>query len=529
MPESRTPAADAGSGGDADARSRFDVHRGVGRSTATNVIVQFATLATGFVVTPFILRRLGQEAFGLWALMGSLITYGVLFDLGISGAVVKYVAHHRARGEAGRARAVVATALRLYLGLGLLAACASAALAPFVPDIFNVDDAHRRVAVAATVVTGIGVAVAIPLSTPRAVLIGLQRFDLANGLTLAATVLANAGIVVVLVAGGGLLPLLAVGIVVTVVLQPVSVAVVRRVAPDIGYGWSGADRQLVRAILSFSSALSINQIASRLASRTDTIVIGIAQSAASVTPYALALRVGQLVLLLTSQFTKVLMPLAADINARDDRARLRNVLVASTRIALAIGAGVGVTAIVLGGAILAAWVGDRYSRYSTIVTIIAAGGIVSAASLAAANILLAIGRQRVLATLSLANGLANLLLSIVLVLSYGIVGAAIGTLAAESAFALVLLPYTARVVGVTIPELMRDAVARVLVPAAALFAVLELVTRVVDASSPVPLVAVAGAGLVFYALVYVVAAASETERAFYVRITSRTLRRLKVR
>jgi O-antigen/teichoic acid export membrane protein len=309
----------------------------------------------------------------------------------------------------------------------------------------------------------------------------------------------------------------------------VSVAVVRRVAPDIGYGWSGADRQLVRAILSFSSALSINQIASRLASRTDTIVIGIAQSAASVTPYALALRVGQLVLLLTSQFTKVLMPLAADINARDDRARLRNVLVASTRIALAIGAGVGVTAIVLGGAILAAWVGDRYSRYSTIVTIIAAGGIVSAASLAAANILLAIGRQRVLATLSLANGLANLLLSIVLVLSYGIVGAAIGTLAAESAFALVLLPYTARVVGVTIPELMRDAVARVLVPAAALFAVLELVTRVVDPSSPVPLVAVAGAGLVFYALVYVVAAASETERAFYVRITSRTLRRLKVR
>jgi hypothetical protein len=76
---------------------------------------------------------------------------------------------------------------------------------------------------------------------------------------------------------------------------------------------------------------------------------------------------------------------------------------------------------------------------------------------------------------------------------------------------------------------MRDAVARVLVPAAALFAVLELVTRVVDPSSPVPLVAVAGAGLVFYALVYVVAAASETERAFYVRMTSRTLRRLKVR
>ena len=62
----------------------------------TNYVAKIATLATGFVMTPFMLHRLGADQFGLWVLVASVVAYGGLLDFGLSSAVVKYVARYRA-------------------------------------------------------------------------------------------------------------------------------------------------------------------------------------------------------------------------------------------------------------------------------------------------------------------------------------------------------------------------------------------------------------------------------------------------
>ena len=55
-------------------------------------------LAMGFFLTPFLLRRSGPAEYGLWLLVGQVMAYAELFDLGITGAVVKYMAEHFATG-----------------------------------------------------------------------------------------------------------------------------------------------------------------------------------------------------------------------------------------------------------------------------------------------------------------------------------------------------------------------------------------------------------------------------------------------
>jgi O-antigen/teichoic acid export membrane protein len=49
-------------------------------------------LLVGLFISPYILYRLGDEAFGIWVLIFSVTGYYGLFDLGIRSSIIRYVA-----------------------------------------------------------------------------------------------------------------------------------------------------------------------------------------------------------------------------------------------------------------------------------------------------------------------------------------------------------------------------------------------------------------------------------------------------
>ena len=85
------------------------------RAVATSWIVVFANGAVGFCLTPFVLHRLGDEAFGLWVLVVTVAGYYGVFDFGICSAVLRYAALKRALGEKDGINEVVATAFYFYV------------------------------------------------------------------------------------------------------------------------------------------------------------------------------------------------------------------------------------------------------------------------------------------------------------------------------------------------------------------------------------------------------------------------------
>src|SRR3989442_3492311 len=112
-----------------DAAKDVVIHRRVLRNTVSNLLGKAIALITGFLLTLFILHKIGPIQYGLWILVGSAASYGSLLDLGITGAVIKYVAEYRAKGEHEQIRRFIATALSLYTVLGLTTIAFSAALA----------------------------------------------------------------------------------------------------------------------------------------------------------------------------------------------------------------------------------------------------------------------------------------------------------------------------------------------------------------------------------------------------------------
>ncbi len=63
------------------------------------VIIALNTIV-GLAYTPYMLRCLGQNEYGLYSLVASVIAYLTILDLGFGNAIVRYTAKFRAEGKA---------------------------------------------------------------------------------------------------------------------------------------------------------------------------------------------------------------------------------------------------------------------------------------------------------------------------------------------------------------------------------------------------------------------------------------------
>ena len=483
--------------------------------TISNYANKIVTLIGLFFLTPFILRELGRDLFGLWTLVGSVVTYGALLDFGIATAVTKYVAEYHSRGEMEEANRLIATSLWLYIGLGLSVFILSGVLAFIFPLFFQISPDQRELAMWMVLLSGLGLGVSLPGGTGNAILKGLQRYDLANIVNTVGFLIYIFSVMIVLLLGGGILGIVAINIPLTLLLQIPTIWLIRRSAPELRFSFRGARMSLVRQVASFSSALFVINIAGQLQTKTDEIVIGGFMPIRNVTPYAIARRLSETPQMLSDQFIRVLLPVASQLNAEKNKDQLRKVYLASTRLGLASFLPVGTGVVVLAAPFLTIWVGAAYAEYAYLVLILAGASLFATSQWPAGVILQGMSKHRYLAVTSLASGLANLTLSLILVKRIGLLGVALGTLIPTMIEALFfVLPYAMREIGVGLKEALAEMILPAVLPAAPMLVVLYALREILQPESFFSILVVAGIGLLVYLAGYLSMRATSLEREF---------------
>jgi O-antigen/teichoic acid export membrane protein len=498
-------------------------------NSLSNYVGQFFKMGAWLVLTPFILNQLGDTMFGLWVLVGSVVAYGFLLDFGIAGAITKYTAEFRAKKAGEEARSLIATALWLYTGLGLFVILISLVIAPLFPVIFNVADAERETAIWLVLLSGIGVGITILCTTTTAVLRGLQRFDLINLIGVSATLVSAGATVIVLLLGGGAIGLVVVGIAVTLFTQIPNVWFIYRIAPELRFGWRGANRTLLRTVASYSSSIFVMNVGGYLESKTDEMVIGGFLPVSTVTPYNLARRLSLLPQTLAEQFLMLLLPMASEIYAKNDLGQLRFLYIVSTRITLAVALPTGLTLIFLAQNILTVWVGVEYASYAYLVVMLTVAAIIDTTQWPAGLVLQGIARHSPLATMSIAAGVANLILSIMLVNYIGLTGVALGTLIPTIVICIgFVAPYAMRIIGVSGQDMFTQILWPALLPALPMSIVMLALREILQPISIFSLLLVAGIGILPYPASYLLMKANEHERTIFFKNMGRIIHQMRL-
>lgn len=100
---------------------------------ALNYVIIGLNTVVGLAYTPYMLRCLGQNEYGLYSLVASVIAYLTILDFGFGNAIIRYTAKFRAEGKTQKQWEMFGMFLIVYSIIGLIAFCGGLAL------YFNVD------------------------------------------------------------------------------------------------------------------------------------------------------------------------------------------------------------------------------------------------------------------------------------------------------------------------------------------------------------------------------------------------------
>jgi len=102
---------------DAAREPLVEVNKQFGRNVMTTILARMVNMARGVCLVPFLLSRIGLEAYGIWTTIFILVTYVGLTTMGVSNVYIKYVAEFHARREYDKANALLSTGLAVTIPL----------------------------------------------------------------------------------------------------------------------------------------------------------------------------------------------------------------------------------------------------------------------------------------------------------------------------------------------------------------------------------------------------------------------------
>jgi O-antigen/teichoic acid export membrane protein len=395
----------------------------------------------GLALSPFILHRLGDTAFGIWVLILSITGYYGLFDLGIASSIIRYVSKFTATGEHEELAKLINTSLFTYSCIGVVSLLVTLVIASQIGRMFHVSPEFLSTARWLLLLVGTAVAIGFPLGIFGGFLEGLQSFYILNWTNIASNLLRAALIVIALHRGKGIIT-----VALITVTMPLLASIARgffalRLCP-VPFGFKYVDRATFRQIANYSGITFMIMIAAQLKFRTDEIVIGTFMSLAAITYFNVGARIVDYAGMVVRTLSQIFVPMSSQSEARGDLGRLRKIFLVGNRVCAFTIFPICVTLLILGKSVIEVWVGKKYvaASYPVLVIMILSCTLWWAQG-ASGRILLGMSKHGTWAIVTISEGVANLILSIILVRPYGIIGDALGTAIPLTCSMLFFMPH----------------------------------------------------------------------------------------
>jgi O-antigen/teichoic acid export membrane protein len=422
-------------------------HQHFGRNILSNWAAYAVSLAVGFLISPLLVHKLGDTAYGIWALSLQFGAYISVLDLGVRIALTRYITHYHARDEMDRVHEAFTVGVTALGIIGVLSLLVTFVLVHFLPSIVRVPTGMQSAARWTLLLVGIQVALSFPGAIFAGMLAALSRYDLLNATVITISIAKALLIWLLLTNGHGLLAVAVVWLVTACITYILQFALASRLYGGFRYHLSRAQiKSTLKPLLNFGFFAFLLGISGRLVLWSDNIVIGIILGPAMVTFYAIAGNLIDYLQGLLSSSLSVLVPLATSYDARSEEEKLQSLFSNGSRFLLLLFLPAIIAVLVLGPGFISLWMGAGYVEMSGKVLVLLVIPLVFAPMRGAAQqILYGSNRHKFSAFISLGEAIANLALSIILAYRIGAVGVAWGTLIPGVLSAGIILPvYTLR-------------------------------------------------------------------------------------
>jgi O-antigen/teichoic acid export membrane protein len=456
----------------------------IGRNILSNWSGFLFQVLVAFLLTPFVVNKLGNTYYGMWSLIVGLTGYYGLLDLGFSAGLTQYVSRYYARKELGLLNETISTGWLALAISAILVVLVTATLASTAERLFVIPPHAADELRWSILIVGIGAALQFLFFPYSAVFPATQRFDISNAIGICTRILFAASVYVALERGYGLIGASVATTATTLIDYSIRALIAYRLIPGLRLSPGLANLARLRELASFGIWNVAIAGSLRLIFYSSSVIIAIFLPPAAVTPFALASNLTDYFMRLFVPIGQVFFPVFTSHDATGANARIRSLFLDGTRLLSLLALPAGLLAYWLADDFFALWIGQPaksadFPSAASIFRILIIASVAGATQRITYQVLMGTRRNQALATCLLIEGVANLVLAVILIGPLGLAGVAVAVVVPALAIEGFAFPYlVCRLYGIKAREYLVRVLARAAMITIMLWPALVVMTRV---------------------------------------------------
>lgn len=381
-----------------------------------------------FLLTPYIVHKIGIERFGIWAIANTAINFFIYFDLGIGSSFVKYISEYNTKKNYKMINEVINTGLIFSLFFCFCIVFIAMLLKNFALNLLKFpSELHKDVLIAFFGVLVVFIINYI-FTVFKSTLYGLQRMDITNIIYIIVSIPGTIGLVLFLSLGFGLKGLIYNSIIVAIVTVISYAACAYRVFPQMVISLRYISMKMFRKLWNFGFKVQIASFSEFINDSLDKLLLGYFLNVRLVGFYELGSKIAITAGNLPSVLLPAIEPASSELDAAKDTRALNNLYTRGTKYIVFLALPLALFVIANASPIMHFWMGKSgYEKSALAIQILTIGHsfflVNSVGRLMARG--MGIPQFEMISALIILG--LNFFLSITLIILFGFIGALIGT------------------------------------------------------------------------------------------------------
>jgi O-antigen/teichoic acid export membrane protein len=412
------------------------------KSSGFRVLNTLVGVAIGILMMPFLINTLGQELYGLWIVIGSIVGTYYLLDLGFNQAVTRYVSKYIHQNNPEAANRIINTALVIYSVLGIVVLVISIIAAHYGAEKLMDNTDNLDVVKMILIITGLSLAIEFPAKAFPGILSAYMRYDFIALVKLGKSVLDAVLIYMFLSNGYGLVAMALIMMITGLVSTAIYVKFTTSLFKELEFKKSAIDAATLKDVFHFSKWVFLLDINTMLRNKMDIWFIAFYQFSGILTAYYVAVRLVEYAITFLTQATGFSGPIFTEYYAKGAQQELKSSISFFIKVSLLLATTFYVGFLLLGYSFIKLWMGESFQVEDTFICllILAVGRFSVYCAAPFQSLLLTLNKHNVGSVISLMETVIIGFLLTILVPKFGIIGASISISAPLVVGRLLIIP-----------------------------------------------------------------------------------------
>lgn len=384
------------------------------------------------IYTPLMLRLLGQNEYGLYNLVASIVAYLGILNFGFGSAYIRYYSRHKSNNDFVNIAKINGMFLIVFSSIGLIAVLAGMILIFNTDAIFGTKLTSGELLTAKTLmaIMVFNIALSFPSIVFNSHITANEKFVFQK-ITQVVKVIVNPFLILpILFLGYGSVGMVIVSTVLNFIIEIINIMFCFKKL-HIKFSFHGFDIVLMREMTVFSSFVFLHMVMNQVLWNVDKFILGRIWGTTTVAIYSLAAQLNMYYLSFSTAISNVFIPRVNNIVFSSDdingNKELTDLLVRVGRLQFIIVSLILLGLIFFGRPFIFMWAGKNYIESYPIAMLLIIPVTFPLIQNLGIEILRAKNLQKFMAIINVFIALLNVFVSIPLAKMYGGVGSALGT------------------------------------------------------------------------------------------------------